>query len=278
MAPAVSPTPSNNDDGKKKKKSPTKSKKVESEVEDSEGQSGEDGGEGGEEGGGDDDEEGEYEIEAILDAKKGYFPKNKTGYLVKWKGYDESHNSWVAEDDAGGAGELIDEFEAKLKKKKQQQSAKKASVPQSPAAKRSRKSMADAESEDGEASASVAKKRGRKSVSEKPADKDDDDERPVKKARKSTSGKNAPVVPTAEPLPDDDKIGNMQQHMQAPTWDQLIKHIDTVERVDKTLYVYFTLNDGERIREDSKICADKFPKMLIEFYESNLRWKEADSH
>ncbi|KAJ7036502.1 hypothetical protein C8F04DRAFT_953658 [Mycena alexandri] len=270
MAPAASPTPSNSDDGKKK--SPTKSKKVvESDVEDSEGQGGEDGGEGAEDG----DEEAEYEIEAILDAKKGYFEKNKTGYLVKWKGYDETHNSWVDEDDAAGAGELIEEFEAKLKKKKQQQSTKKTS--QSPA-KRSRKSMADAESEDGDASASVAKKRGRKSVSEKPADKDDDDERPAKKPRKSTGGKTGSVAPIAEPIPDDDEIGNMQQHMQAPTWDQLIKHIDTVERADKTLYVYFTLYSGERIREDSKICADKFPKMLIEFYESNLRWKEADSH
>ncbi len=33
----------------------------------------------------------------------------------------------------------------------------------------------------------------------------------------------------------------MAKHMQAPAWDQLIKHIDTVERVDDTLYVYFTL-------------------------------------
>jgi hypothetical protein len=75
------------------------------------------------------EEEEEYEIEAILGARKGAFPQvrslasrvllvrsylasrrvhfplselqGRTGYLVKWKGYDETENSWVDERDAG---------------------------------------------------------------------------------------------------------------------------------------------------------------------------------
>jgi hypothetical protein len=35
--------------------------------------------------------EEEYEVEAILDSRMHY---NQLEYLVKWKGYDESHNQW----------------------------------------------------------------------------------------------------------------------------------------------------------------------------------------
>ncbi|KAJ7333226.1 hypothetical protein DFH08DRAFT_304503 [Mycena albidolilacea] len=79
-------------------------------------------------------------------------------------------------------------------------------------------------------------------------------------------------------------------------WDHLVDKVDTVERVDDTLFVHLTLyvspdrssrpfwtflkckirSSGERVREDSKKCADKFPKKLIDFYESNLRWKEVN--
>ncbi|KAJ7095476.1 hypothetical protein C8R43DRAFT_1049382 [Mycena crocata] len=251
------------DNVKTRNKSPTKAKKDESEVEDSEVQSEvEDGGDGDEE---------EYEIEAILDAKKGQFEKNKLGYFVKWKGYSDEHNSWVTEEDAGNATDLISAFWAERKKKEAPRKA-----PES-VSKRPRKSVGVNESDVGEsASAPVAKKRARKSESVKATEKDDD-ERPAKKPRKPTERKTASAARnTSADLLNDDEVGNMAEHMHAPSWDQLIKQIDTVERLDDKLYVYFTLNNGDRIREDSETCADKFPKMLISFYESNLRWKEAD--
>jgi hypothetical protein len=37
------------------------------------------------------DGEEEYEVEAILDSRMCY---NRLEYLVKWRGYDESHNQW----------------------------------------------------------------------------------------------------------------------------------------------------------------------------------------
>lgn len=68
----------------------------------------------------DDDNEGgeEYEIEKILDAKRGVFAdvrvflvpqsqyieaevQGRIGYFVKWKGYDSNENSWVDEHDIG---------------------------------------------------------------------------------------------------------------------------------------------------------------------------------
>ncbi|KAJ6458102.1 hypothetical protein C8R47DRAFT_164654 [Mycena vitilis] len=273
MAPA-SPVPSSVSDSEKKTKkrsSPSK-KKDESEVEDSEpAQSAAEDDDGDEDG----DEE-VYEIEEILDAKRGHFPKNKLGFLVSWKGYGPEHNSWVAEEDAT-APELI----AAYWKRNPDKNPNKKKMSETPSKRlatgaSARKAVTDDASDAG-GSASVVKKRGRKSVSEKATAKDDD-ERPAKKPRKVNSAA-ARASASEEPMQvDEEQIGNMSEHMQVPTWDQLIKQIDTVERVDDTLYVYFTLQTGERMREDSKICADKFPKMLISFYESNLRWKEADRH
>ncbi|KAH9039265.1 hypothetical protein EDB85DRAFT_283499 [Lactarius pseudohatsudake] len=68
---------------------------------------------------GDSDGESEvYEIEAILDAKRGATGSTKIGYLVKWKGYPDEENSWVDERDAGGAKELIADYWLRHGKKK----------------------------------------------------------------------------------------------------------------------------------------------------------------
>ncbi|KAJ7132365.1 hypothetical protein C8R44DRAFT_48979 [Mycena epipterygia] len=287
MAP-VSPTASDNasDSGKRKAKSKSKSpakaaaKKDESEVEDSEGQSGAEG-EG-------EEEEEEYEIEKILDAKKGQFEKNKLGYFVKWKGYSDEHNSWVIEEDAANAKDLIEQYWAENKKKApSKKAASESAPPASAAAKKARKSITVDDASDAERGSASAppKKRGRKSQSavkatENGGDDNDDDARPAKKPRKTAEKEKdkekGKKLKSVEPLPEEDEIGDMSKHMHVPAWDHLIRHIDTVERVDDTLYVYFTLNSGERIKEDSKKCSDKFPRKLIEFYESNLRWKEAD--
>ncbi|KAJ7708911.1 hypothetical protein B0H17DRAFT_1155966 [Mycena rosella] len=267
MAPA-SPAASDvaSDSGKVKKKSPSKAKDVE-EVADSEAQSEADDGE---------EEEEEYEIEAILSAKKGQFEKNKIGYYVKWKGYDDEHNSWVMEDDAN-APELIKAYWEKDKKK----SPKKAPEP---ASKRTARKSVAAEDNDSDAGASApaAKKRGRKS-SVKAADKEGDpDERPAKKPRKTGEKKtlasasaSGGAAASANEAPENIEIGDMSQHMHAPTWEHLIKMIDTVERVEEQLVVYFTLNTNEHVKEDSEVCHEKFPKKLLQFYEKNLRWKES---
>lgn len=83
-----------------------------------------DGGDASKADGSDGGEEEEYEIEEILDAKKGKFSgvctprlKNGTfldqrpyrlfqgqwGYFVSWKGYPSEENCWIAENDAGYA-------------------------------------------------------------------------------------------------------------------------------------------------------------------------------
>ncbi|KAG6374782.1 hypothetical protein JVT61DRAFT_4160 [Boletus reticuloceps] len=266
---------------------------------------------------GDEDEvEEEYEIEKILDAKKGQFSgvsplssllcfmitddmrvppreqKGRMGYLVKWKSYDEQHNSWVDERDAGNAKELIDRFWAEKKKSKPgpRKSEPIKSRPKS-VEKPSRKSLIELVDSSVEPEIHV-KKRGRSKKDEQPSDKmetrdeDEDAHRAKKKPRRSNG------LPRQEKREsDEDIVGNMKKHMKVPSWEELIDTIDTVEREEEELYVFFTLKaDKKRVRENSRLCAEKFPQkvgplaniqliliiflnQLIMFYESNLRWK-----
>ncbi|KAF8074716.1 hypothetical protein FPV67DRAFT_1574815 [Lyophyllum atratum] len=216
------------------------------------------------------DDEPEYEIEAILDAKRGSFPEGRIGYLVKWKGYGESENSWVDEQDAGNATVLIDEYWKTHTKK-----PRKSTDTKSP--KRPRKSIASEEAPD-----TSTKKRGRKSLPAAASVTDDEDVKEVRTTKKVK--KNGAMKPESEERshPMDEEavvLTDMAQYMNLPTWEHIVKTIDTIEKeADDSLSIYFRLNSGERIKESSKLCAERFPQKLIKFYESNLRWRSASEH
>ncbi|CDO69648.1 hypothetical protein BN946_scf184851.g36 [Trametes cinnabarina] len=228
-----------------------------------------------------DGDEEEYEIEAILDAKHGTFPEGRVGYLVKWKGYGDEHNSWVDEKDAAGAQELIDEFWRKSNKKGGRKSEPKAKATPKP-----RKSSVKDVDSDVEETA-PPKKRGRPSKSTPARDNSEEqDEESVpkqKKPRKSAGGSAAKTTSrrksNASAMDEDDEtFADMRRFKDAASWENLVESIDTVERTeDGNLYVYFTLKHGKgHAREKSDICKKKMPYKLIEFYESNLRWKPSD--
>ena len=52
----------------------------------------------------------EYEVEEILDSRKF---RGELKYLVKWKGYDPSHNSWESVENVANAPELVADFHRK---------------------------------------------------------------------------------------------------------------------------------------------------------------------
>ncbi|KAL7280336.1 hypothetical protein ACG7TL_005253 [Trametes sanguinea] len=259
--------------------------------------------EGEDEGSEEDEEEDEeeYEIEAILDAKYGTFPevrlrspptpqrqtgrnsrdhKGRVGYLVKWKGYGEEHNSWVDEKDAEGARDLIAEFWKHHKKGSRKSDVKPKATP------KPRKSSVKADSD--VESTAPAKKRGRQSKST-PAraasdEEDEEDAAPKqKKPRKSAGGSAAKTnnrrKSNASAADEDgEPYADLRKLKDMASWEHLVERIDTVERTqDGDLFVYFTLKNGKgHAREKSDICKKKMPYKLIDFYESNLRWKPSD--
>jgi hypothetical protein len=63
-----------------------------------------------------DDEEDaeEYVVEAIIEH---YRDAGKKYYLVKWQGYEDSHD-WLPEEDLEGAAELVAEYNEKVRRRK----------------------------------------------------------------------------------------------------------------------------------------------------------------
>ena len=53
-------------------------------------------------------QEEEYEVEEILDSRKGNGPE--TEYLIKWKGYGHEENTWEPETNLANSGRLLKEF------------------------------------------------------------------------------------------------------------------------------------------------------------------------
>jgi hypothetical protein len=58
------------------------------------------------------DEEGHYKIKAILMAQP-MCNRKSTQYLIKWKGYPVSENSWLPEKELTNAKELLSQFKQK---------------------------------------------------------------------------------------------------------------------------------------------------------------------
>ncbi|PPQ94456.1 hypothetical protein CVT25_002547 [Psilocybe cyanescens] len=218
----------------------------------------------------------EYEIEEVLDAKRGQFPDGRMGYFVKWKGYGPEDNSWVDEIDAGNAKDLVEQYWRKHPNKQKKLLDKK-----SP--KKSRKSVTSDQVSDVEEVTS-SRKRGRKSASQKLELADDMDvdeiEKPPKKARTSAQPPKSKVkkIRSSSPESEEQVIGTMKQYMNLKNWEGLVKTVDTVERQESSnkLVVYFTLNTGDKVMENSVICKERFPQKLLEFYESNLRWRSIE--
>ncbi|KAE8235205.1 hypothetical protein A4X13_0g9578 [Tilletia indica] len=67
----------------------------------------------------DNDSDEEYEIEQVLDCDYERFEQRKWAYLVSWKGYRPEDNSWVREDDAENASEMLEEFWAQNASKRE---------------------------------------------------------------------------------------------------------------------------------------------------------------
>ncbi|KAG1770205.1 hypothetical protein EDD22DRAFT_91492 [Suillus occidentalis] len=225
-----------------------------------------------------DEQDEEYEIEDVIESQKGYFDDGKFGYFVKWKGYPSEDNSWVHEDDAANAQDLITKYWENKRKASKGGPRKPADTVKPKAGRKSTTAV-----EETREPTPPAKKRGRpkkgdqeeQSEKEQNASSDDDVARAKKKPRKS-QGASAKKV-TKQLAEDEEEVtfGSMKKHMTIASWEALVETIDTIERGDEgDLYVYFKIKHSDvRMREVSRICAQKFPQKLIKFYESNLRWR-----
>ncbi|KAF8329483.1 uncharacterized protein EI90DRAFT_1403915 [Cantharellus anzutake] len=248
-----------------------------------------------------DEGEEEYEIERIIKHKMGHLQSGVYAYFVSWKGYGDEENSWVNETDAEGAKELIDEYwDARGG------SAKKGR--QSISATKPRRSTGRKDSEVGHDDSDVPKKattpatkRGRaskvKSASPELVDEEMEDieEPPKKKSKPRTSTTTTasakkkrqvspeldteqdttPVNALAENGMEDDTVYDAEkQFKKMKDWTSEIERVTTVERDSSgLLIVYFQGVDGLRYKATSPVFRTKSSGKLLDFYESNLKWR-----
>jgi hypothetical protein len=96
-------------------------------------------------------------------------------------------------------------------------------------------------------------------------DEDEDlGKKPVKKQKQSHKA-GAQVLDSV-----DEKVGDMSKYRNQPSWDGLIKHIDTVEMeaTSKKLFVYFTLCV---IRPTSQLHCIYFPSDTMDNASKSLQ-------
>lgn len=218
-----------------------------------------------------DEDEEEYEIEKILDSSETIFkdvrfvrrlwlresdlnfPQREKAYLVKWKGYGESENSWVRESDAPyvslalvwfgthsldpyrHADELISKYLDEKRAREKAAAAKKVAA-------KPRKST--------EPTKQDHRKRGRISTKSKPDSEEDElEESPVRPTAKKQKKEKAHASnrKKVEPTPEEDvgmgEFTSMDKYMHLDSWDSLIDKIDTIERDEDSLFIYGTLWD-----------------------------------
>jgi len=174
-------------------------------------------------------------------------------YFVKWRGYPESENSWVREQDAPyvplvfavsfgahdsdlcrNADELISKF-LDEKRAREKAAAKKAGV-------KPRKSTEPRKQE--------PKKRGRLSTKSKvDSDEEEPEKSPVRPSAKKQKKEKAPTSTRkrVERTPEEDglepaQFTSMDKYMHVDSWEEFVDKIDTIERDDDAgLIIYGTL-------------------------------------
>lgn len=265
-------------------------------------------GEAATEGGDDDDDsdiaEGEYEIEHIVSHTE---IDGVTSYFVKWKGYPESENSWVWASDMGGAQEMITEYWKKapattVKKMGTKKGAK----------KNKRQSSASAITSAKQGAARSSQKRTRRESSLLNVDSPASTKTKSKRNGVSSS-LGAEYAPSRSPTPDDQLVDFdadpalsrirsdptltdeqkevlEAQHLHAiqldrlrkryariPDWDPIVKKVEAVEKMsDNKLRVFLHFESGDRLAFESVVAHHRCPLKLLQFYESNLRFKRRE--
>ncbi|KAG9071943.1 hypothetical protein KI688_006162 [Linnemannia hyalina] len=251
-------------------------------------------------------DDAEYEVERVVGHKRAGRGRHGTlSYMIKWKGYDSDANSWVKGSDVN-CPELVDEYwqryeqaggrksdtqgdESNPAKRKAVGSSSRlsnrdqeSSRGQAVAAKkrriRSRSSdeyTADEPEEDGEHKADSDSRSG---ASERVNTEDKDDENKldteVTRTRRSTESNEQQISEIDEIEEYDDEEGGSWSPPE--DWASWGNHIDYIRAImqsnDTRLAVFLRWKNGRETTHDIEVAHEKFPLLLIRYYENHLRF------
>jgi len=192
------------------------------------------------------EEEEEYVVEKIVDRR--VMKGGKIEYFLKWKGYDDSQNTWEPKDNLD-CPELIRDFEAKRKAKEEAKQKESKAGPKS-----SKRKNDDAES----------------SVK---ADSSDDDA-PVQKRKPPgiKPSKNNATKSNKENRDSDDEIEEGKTGFDMGYIPEKI--IGATDQDGQLLFLVQWKGKNKAQLVASKIARKHCPDLVIDFYEARLTWQQ----
>ncbi|XP_055610107.1 chromobox protein homolog 3-like isoform X2 [Uranotaenia lowii] len=193
--------------------------------------------------------EEEYVVEKIVDRRE---RKGKIEYLLKWKGYDSSANTWEPKENLE-CPELIKAFEdtrvvAKKEAPKEKEKEKEKKKSGKPSGSGSSKKRADSDDDGSD---------------------DDKDDSASTKSNKSKSGGSAAVADDAA-ASDDGMNGFEKGYIPE-------KILGATEANNELLFLIQWKDKDKAQLVSSKEARKHCPQLVIDFYEERLIWQSPDS-
>ncbi|KAK5827353.1 hypothetical protein F5H01DRAFT_331275 [Linnemannia elongata] len=243
-------------------------------------------------------DDGEYEVERVVGHKRaGQGRYGTLWYLIKWKGYGSDANTWVKGSDVNCPA-LVNEYWQRYK-----QAGGKRSDPlgdESNPAKRkaagSSSSLSSRGKESSRGQAVAAKKRrigshssdedseyransdSRSVASERANTEDEDDESEreteVERTRRSTESNEQETSEIDEiEVYDVEEGGSWSPPEDWASWGNHIDYIRAIMQSNDTrLTVFLRWKNGRETTHDIEVAHEKFPLLLIRYYENHLRF------
>lgn len=252
------------------------------------------------------EDDAEYEVERVVGHKRAGKGRYGTlSYFIKWKGYDSDANTWEKGSDVNCPA-LVDEYWQRY-----EQAGGKRSDTQgdesNPAKRKAEGGRSDLSSRDQESSrgqAVAAKKRRIRSLSSddytgneleedseykavsdnrsdaseraNAEDKDDENEQDteVERTRRSTESSEQQISDIDEIEEYDEEKGGSWSPPE--DWNSWGNHIDYIRAImqsnDTRLTVFLRWKNGRETTHDIEVAHEKFPLLLIRYYENHLRF------
>jgi len=219
--------------------------------------------------------ESDFEVEEILDKKRG-----KDGewlYYIKWVGFENDENSWEPVEHLGECKEMVDDFDKKLKEKKQQKLKERKEIESRNAAK------LKVEDQDN-GSSNLDKKKDKKLIASGSGNTTAKNDRNIngekgrsiqhmKKKAKRISSDLRPELNEVSKKKGKDSIKERKPKYFKDVKPEKILGV-TTEPGELYFYIQWEGDTVEPGLVTAKEAYRKIPWMCLEFYESHLVWKK----
>ncbi|EPB88450.1 hypothetical protein HMPREF1544_04685 [Mucor circinelloides 1006PhL] len=229
--------------------------------------------------------EEEYEVERVESHQiTGKGKRAKLQYLVKWKNYPDSDNTWEPAEAVENAKQLVDEYWATQGGEKEREEVFKQlqGGNKAAAATKEKKEVAVAEEEEPVVESRKRKARGTTAASTETATATTTNSRKKRAKADTSDAEDTKQKESEAAYESEDEFDVSDSEVEGETfrinqkWDGRVYKVQYVRRDedDDQLYAIVRWNDSKLAKYKTSTVARKAPLKLIEFYENRLSFQE----